>query len=215
MWDIKTRTQFYMMDYFALLNEPRRPWLETSSLKEKFLALSAEVHPDRFHNTSESDKEQATQRYTDLNAAYNCLREPKSRLQHLLELETGSRPKEVQQIPPETMELFMEVAQLCRQVDGFVAQRAKVSAPMLKVELFERAQEWTESLNCLQVKIAAKRDQLNLRLEQLNTFWEKAPLAAMEQNAAGLQELEQLWRDFSYVARWSSQIQERLVELSL
>jgi len=36
-----------MTDYFALLDEPRRPWLDVSSLKQKFLARSSEVHPDR------------------------------------------------------------------------------------------------------------------------------------------------------------------------
>jgi hypothetical protein len=36
-----------MQDAFALLNEPRRPWLEAEALKQKFLALSSAVHPDR------------------------------------------------------------------------------------------------------------------------------------------------------------------------
>ena len=45
-----------MTDNFALLNEPRRPWLEANLLKQKFLALSADFHPDRIHNASESEK---------------------------------------------------------------------------------------------------------------------------------------------------------------
>src|SRR5437016_5918391 len=131
-----------MTDYFALLNEPRRPWLEVDSLKSKFFEISAEVHPDRVHGASEAEKQDANQRYVELNAAYNCLREPKSRLQHLLELELGARPKDIQQIPSGTMELFMEVGQLCRAVDRFLAERAPVTSPVLKVELFERAQGW-------------------------------------------------------------------------
>ena len=69
-----------MTDYFALFDEPRRPWLDTDSLKAKFLALSAQAHPDRVHGAAETDKLAANHRYTELNAAYNCLREPRDRL---------------------------------------------------------------------------------------------------------------------------------------
>ena len=79
------------MDCFALLGEPRRPWLDAEALKAKFLTRSAEVHPDRVHQSSEADKLAANQRYTELNAAYNCLREPRHRIRHLLELELGQQ----------------------------------------------------------------------------------------------------------------------------
>ena len=75
-----------MTDYFAFFNEPRRPWLDAESLKQKFLALSATVHPDRVHNLGEVERAAAQERYTELNTAYNWLREPKERLQHLLQL---------------------------------------------------------------------------------------------------------------------------------
>ncbi len=43
-------------DYFALLNEPRRPWLEPETLKSKFLALAAEAHPDKQNIVGEARK---------------------------------------------------------------------------------------------------------------------------------------------------------------
>src|SRR6266436_5956888 len=70
----------FMNDYFAVLNEGRRPWIDPDLLKQKFLTLSAQVHPDRVHNASEAEKRSAQQRYTDLNSAYNCLRDSKARL---------------------------------------------------------------------------------------------------------------------------------------
>ena len=60
---------FSMTDYFALLNEPRRPWLDPEPLKDKFLALSATVHPDRVHNLGAAERAAAQERYTELNAA--------------------------------------------------------------------------------------------------------------------------------------------------
>ena len=74
-----------MTDYFSLFNEPRRPWLDAEKLKARFLTLSAECHPDRAVTAAE--REAATARFTELNAAHNCLREPRERLQHLLALE--------------------------------------------------------------------------------------------------------------------------------
>jgi len=103
-----------MTDYFALLKEQRRPWIDPDLLRQKFLALSAEVHPDRVHGAQESEKRAAQERYAELNAAYNCLREPKERLAHLLELETGAKPKQVQNVPPDLMDAFMEITNICR-----------------------------------------------------------------------------------------------------
>src|SRR5215211_6108962 len=122
-----------MIDYFALLNEPRRPWIDPELLKAKFLSLSAEVHPDRVHSVSDSEKDSANQRFVELNAAYHCLREPRDRLLHLLELESCEKPKKVQPVGAGTTELAMELGQLCRAVDTFLAERAKVSSPVLKV----------------------------------------------------------------------------------
>ena len=81
-----------MTDCFALPAEPPRPWLDADALKAKFLARSAEVHPDRVHSAPEAERAAAQERYTALNAAFNTLREPKDRLQHLLELELGAKP---------------------------------------------------------------------------------------------------------------------------
>ena len=206
-----------MTDFFALLKEPRRPWLEPASLKAKFLAFSTEVHPDRTHQESQEVREKATQCYTEFNTAYNCLREPKNRLLHLLELESGVKPKAVQQVPDGTMDLFMEVAQLCRSVDNFLAESAKITSPLLKVQMFERSQEWTEKLNALQQKINYKREHFIEILKALNAAWDAAPPvgAASRAGTLPLDRLEQIYRSFSYVARWTGQVQERIVQLSL
>src|SRR6267142_1795542 len=142
-----------MTDHFARLNEPRRPWLEPEGLKQKFLTLSSAVHPDRVHNLGDAERAAAQERYTALNAAYHCLRDPKERLRHLLELERGALPKDVQRIPSELMDLSLEIGQACRQADTFLAGKSQVSSPLLKVQLFERGQEQTESLLALQRQI--------------------------------------------------------------
>ncbi|MCX8155718.1 MAG: DnaJ domain-containing protein [Verrucomicrobiae bacterium] len=206
-----------MTDYFALLNEPRRPALEVEALKERFLKLSSSVHPDRFHHASAAERQAATERYAELNAAFQCLSEPKERLLHLYELETGQRPKDIQRIPPGTMDLFVEVGQLCRDVDAFLAERAKAESPMVKVQLFARGLEWVDKLQQVQAHVNAKREELLAELEGLNAVWEKAPPPGDPGRVAALplERLEQIYRVLSYIQRWSGQLQERLVQLSL
>lgn len=203
-----------MTDFFALLGEMRRPWLEPDALKQKFLLLSAALHPDRVHAASEEEKRTAQHRYTELNAAYTCLREPKERLRHLLELERGTKPETVQRIPPDLMDFSMEVSQLCRQVDGFLAEKAGVTSPLLQVGLFARAQEWTEKLMALQKRIQTQTETAQAELKAIDTAWSTGTRPDSPERQALLARLEDLWRLLSYFARWTSQIQERIVRLS-
>jgi curved DNA-binding protein CbpA len=204
-----------MIDYFALLKEQRRPWIEPDLIKKKFLALSAEVHPDRVHGAQESEKRAAQERYAELNAAYNCLREPKERLAHLLELETGAKPKQVQNIPSDLMDAFMEVTNVCRSADTFLAEKAATTSPMLRLQLFERGQEWTDKLMALQRKINSWREELVGKVKEIDGEWEKNRAAKSSDYEKMIDSMERQCQLLGYLGRWSAQIQERIVQLSL
>lgn len=199
-----------MTDYFALFNEPRRPWLDAEALKQKFLAQSATVHPDRVHNLGEAERAAAQKRYTELNTAYNCLREPKERLQHLLQLELGALPKDIQRIPSDLMDLSLEVGKACREADAFLAEKSKVTSPLLQVTFFERGQEFADKLAPLRQRVNSLNERLTNDLREIDAAWQSgtAPRSAL------LQRLEELYRLFSYFTRWTSQLQERVVRLS-
>ena len=200
-----------MTDNFALLDEPRRPWLEADLIRQKFLALSAQFHPDRIHSASDTDKIAATKKFTMLNAAYNCLAEPKLRLLHLLELELGAKPKDIQMIPTALADLFAEVANSCRSADGFLAEKAKATSPLVQVRLFETGQDWVEKLNGLQRKLNELREKLTVELKSLDAQWGSGMVSRLEL----LPKLEEIYRLFGYYNRWNNQIQERVVQLSL
>jgi len=203
-----------MTDYFALFNEPRRPWLDPESLKQKFIALSATVHPDRVHHLGETERAGAQEKYVELNAAYGCLHEPKDRLRHLLELELGAVPKDIRRIPSDLMDLFMEIGQVCREADGLLEEKARITSPLLKVQFFERSQAGMEKLRGLQEKIIGRRESLVEALKQLDGEWNTTGVADSSQRARMLERAEELYRLFSYFDRWIGQIQERAVRLS-
>ena len=196
-----------MTDHFAPLNEPRRPWLDAEALKAKFLARSGEVHPDRFHQSSEADKFAANQRYTELNAAYNCLREPRHRLRHLLELELGAKPSDLTNVPDDLMEVFFSVGKVFREVDALLAEKTKATSPLLQVQIFERGQDWVEKLGALRETISARRDVLVGELRAVDAGWETAATKPTDA-------LLRIWRLLSFYDRWLAQIQERVVQLS-
>ena len=198
-----------------MLAEPRRPWPDLDRLKSRFLEWSAELHPDRHHEGSLAERAAATQRYMELSAAYHCLSDPKERLQHLLELESGSKPAEIQPISDDLMTVGMEVGQLCGQVDRFLAETS--TAPLLQVRRFQQAQQWTEQLLSLQERLLTRRGQIWLELERMNELWDQAPPvnSVDRANALPLRELEQDFRLLSYLGRWLSQLQQRITQLAL
>ena len=193
-----------MTDYFALIGESRRPWLDEDALKSKFLALSAQVHPDRVHGLAPNERQVAHERFTDLNAAYNSLRVPKDRLCHLIELHTGRKPAQVQQVPQALADLFFRVGQACREADEFLKRKTAVSSPLLLAGLFEEGQTISDRLATLRAELAGKQDQLLADLKNLNAEWEQ-----------DLARLETIQQTLSYLHRWQAQLQERFVQLAL
>ena len=201
-----------MTDNFALLNEPRRPWIEPELLKEKFRALSASIHPDKIHSSSKADKSAAAKQFSELNAAYNCLLDPKLRLLHLLELELGSRPKDIHQIPAALADLFAGIASVCHKADDFLAEKNRATSPLLQVRLFERAQEWIGQLNLFQRKLDGLRDKLTNELKTLDEKWIENHF---DTRGELLKKMEELYRLFGYFNRWNNQLRERAFQLSL
>jgi len=193
-----------MTDYFALLGFERSPWLDVEAVNARFLERSAEAHPDRVHG-DESAMKEANRRFADLNAAAACLREPRERLQHLLELETGSKQNFAQAIPNELMDLVMRVGQTCRSVDQFLAERGKATSPMMQAQLFGQGLEWSDRVSELMNAVSEMRVRAEARLKELSNRWPaEKPIA----------ELQKLAHVFATVARWEGQLKERFATLA-
>jgi DnaJ-domain-containing protein 1 len=198
-------------DLFDVLQEPRRPWIDTAALKKKFLALSAETHPDRVHNASPARKEAAHQQYLEIHAAYNCLRDPKARLRHLLELERGAKPQEVDRVPPGLLELFMEISRSTREAEAFLAERAKVSSPLLQAQMFPQGWKYEQELAALARRVQSQQEALDQELRTLDEAWTGA--AGIDRDKV-LSRLEEMYRLFSYYSRWVTQLSERQFQLA-
>ena len=187
-----------MTDAFALLDEPRQPWLEVEALKTKFLTRSAATHPDKF--TDPAEKETAQARFAELNTAHETLRDPKRRLQHLLTLKRGRKPDEVHDILPATADLFQQVGQLLRDVDPFLAQREAETSPLLKAQTYPKALDWLKQVTTLQKTLTQSLQHLDTQLQSLNKNWTP-------------ETLEPLFHQYSYLQKWREQLNDRAVRL--
>jgi DnaJ-domain-containing protein 1 len=196
------------MDYFALLDEPRKPWIDTGLLKDKFMEMSARYHPDKFPQATPEERERISARYAELNAAYQCLSHTRDRLLHLIELETGKPPSDVQRIPPGTSDLFMQIGQTCAQAAAFLEKQPQTDSPILKAKRFVEQMEWTDKLTDFQNQLQEINDKLEEELKRMNTDMENgAPLP--------LERLEEIYRSTSYINRWTDQIREKIVQLAV
>lgn len=203
-------------DAFAILGEPRRPSPDLDAIQAKFHALAATLHPDRSHGAGAEDRASANVRFAALSAAYACLREPKERLAHLLELELGAKPPDVQRIPPGTIALFAEVGAVCRAADLLLAARSAAAAPMQRWQSFEQALELVARIQAVKAAVRARELATLDEVAAMNASWESAPPAGDPARPAALPlpRLAELSQLLGYFARWSAQLNERQTRLA-
>jgi molecular chaperone HscB len=97
-------------DYYELVGIPRSLNLSLEALQERYYELSRHLHPDRFMQKPEAERQRALDMSSALNDAYRTLKDPIKRAQYLLTLEGfdigEQRSKDV---PPELLEEVFEL----------------------------------------------------------------------------------------------------------
>ncbi len=190
---------------FAVFDLPPAPALDVDALKERFARLTAEHHPDKFSQAGEAERTEAETRYAATNRAYQTLTDPRARLLALYETTKGEKPRDVQRIPPGTMDLFVEVGQACRSLDAFLERKRAAGGRLEKAGLATEELELQDNLMTLRGKLEALGTGLEGDLAKLDTQWRAG--------THDLNALEALYRKYSYLARWRQQLEEREIAL--
>jgi curved DNA-binding protein CbpA len=110
-----------MTDYFALLGEVRRPWIDSNKLKQKYHRLTLRLHPDRGSRNQATSED--TDSLADLNEAFRVLQDPKLRLQHLLMLENAA-PVAARPVPSALANLFWDTGASLRNLDAILEKQS-------------------------------------------------------------------------------------------
>lgn len=179
-----------MTDYFALLGEARRPWLEPENLKEKYFALSRAAAAD-----------------AELNEAFRVLSDPKLRLQHFLTLAgvelTVGRP-----VPPSVAELFWNTGTLLREVERWLLKCAEASSALSRALL---SAERTK----LEGKLEKLEEQLNALYETELAQLRRIEVAANSDSPNELSKLVERYDSISYLTRLQKQTKEKRFRMSV
>ena len=111
----------------------------------------------------------------------------------------------------------MEISALCREADAFLAEKSRLTSPMLKVQLLERGMTLADRLKALAERLNGRQEELIVQMRNLNLAWETAPAvgAPTRVHVLPCSRLEHIYRELSYLKRWIQQLQERWVQLSL
>lgn len=77
----------FQQDFFTLFNLPAQFRIDSSALERSYLALQAQVHPDKFAHLPEAERRLSMQWTTRVNEGYQALRNPLNRARYLLSLQ--------------------------------------------------------------------------------------------------------------------------------
>ena len=77
----------FQQDFFSLFNLPARFQIDATALERSYLALQAQVHPDKFAHLPEAERRLSMQWTTRVNEGYQTLRSPLNRARYLLSLQ--------------------------------------------------------------------------------------------------------------------------------
>jgi curved DNA-binding protein CbpA len=189
-----------MTDYFALLEQPRVPWLDPAALKEAYHRKTLQSHPDTAAPDRESD-------FSDLNEAYQVLQDPKRRLHHLLSLENGAPPSANQTIPQELQELFLLVGALTQRANALLEKTRTVSNALSRSLLKPQIVALQKEVDSLREKIRNLNDSAIEQLREINREWQR-------DHADQFAALSNLYFAFAYLGRWSAQLDELAFQLT-
>jgi hypothetical protein len=96
----------------------------------------------------------------------------------------------VQNVPPDALEFFAQVAAATKQADTLLKEKAAANSPMLKVQLMDRTLDQIDAMQTLQEKLRKNITAIEDRLKHVSDSWQPQPdtatIATLEQSAAAL-----------------------------
>lgn len=190
-----------MIDHFAILGQPRRPWLDSEKLRDAFHELSATLHPDV------AGSGDATQ-FAQMNAAYIVLREPAARVRHLLELDLPRSLERSYAIPEILAALFGEIAPLRGRFEAFLRRRNAASTAIARALLASEEQPLRADLSAIAQTLERVQHGALDQLRAIDEEWS----AANESPAARLASLH---AELAFLAKWNAQLREMLLQFVL
>ena len=179
-----------MTDYFALLDEARRPWLDPEELKQKYHRLSRAAPPD-----------------AEINEAFRVLSDPKLRLHHLLTLE-GADLAAGRRVPKAVAEFFWKGGDLLREMDRWLLKNAEATSKLSQALLQPERARLDDKLSRFEEQLHAAYEFELVQIQELDSAW-----SADSPN--DLAKLIELYDSNSYLTRLLERTAEKRFQLGV
>lgn len=179
--------------------------LDPERIKETFHRLSRTGHPDQ--QTAPAIGAEAD--FALLNQAQVTLRDPKTRLRHLLELEFPEvRLAGPSSVPPTLADLFAPIHGLLQEIDALFAKKAAAPSALAKALLARQELVLREQAEARLAELENLHASALVELDAFDRLWTTHPpnLAA---------KLHEFYQRFAYLSRWTEQLRERLFQLGM
>lgn len=181
-------------DYFALLGLPRHPWVDPATLKNQYHAAASRAHPDHASGSAGH--------FLLLGEAVSNLKDPTSRLQHLLALEFGAGQAKARFNPP--VELFQTVSAALRKGDAAALQLKIAHTPLGQAAALGAVQTATAELKSALDLVGEKLGQVEICCREAGGDWRER----------GADFWAQLAAESRYLEKWQRQLEDLIFRLN-
>ena len=176
-------------DYFSFLSLPRKLTISSVELEQRFRELSRKFHPDFYYNATPAERLASLERSSYLNDAYRTLRNPVSRIEHLLAIEglpSSTSNQGTTKVPPALLE---EVFALNEELDEIREQRESGGNPAALSARLDIARQ----------PIERKREEHEQQIEALSARWDSQAESAPAERRATLEALRETLLERNYI----------------
>ncbi|HVP10453.1 MAG TPA: Fe-S protein assembly co-chaperone HscB [Phycisphaerae bacterium] len=155
-------------NYFELFGLPRSYEVDVALLEERYLAISRNIHPDKYATAGEEMQAFALRASASVNSAYDVLRDPLHRAEYLLESAGGKSATQDKRVP---QDLLAQVLTLREELEEAKASNNRPMLEDLRERVVRRKQATEQDIVALCCELSAVSDQAKNELRlQLNAM---------------------------------------------
>jgi molecular chaperone HscB len=176
-------------DYFTFFGLPRQLTIDAQDLERRFREMSRKFHPDYYYNAPPAERLASLERSSYLNDAYRALKNPVSRIEHLLAIEGMPQAKpdgSAAKVPPGLLE---EVFALNEELDEIREGRESGADPARLRARLDAARQ----------PIERKREEHERQLQELSARWDAQQSVAADERRATLEALRERLLERNYI----------------
>lgn len=152
-------------DYFELFGLPRRFDIDAAELNRKYLAISRNIHPDKFASAGGEMQSFALRASAAINKAFDVLADAHQRAEYLLERSGGKSAAEDKRVP---QDLLARVMMLREEIEEAKASGDHAALDAMRGDVSAQKRRLHETIAELCTRLdggeASMKDELRMQL---------------------------------------------------